>query len=103
MGMQACEYKRVVDAIPYGRKNAVSRVTLAANVGMTDRQVRKCIEAARKDGRFIISANENGGGYYIATDLEEIEAQYKIDRARALAVLSRLKPMRQKLKTEGRL
>ena len=101
--MKPTEYMPVVCHIPTGRKNAISRASLSVRVGMPDRQVRRCIEAARKDGFFIISANENGGGYYIATDLEEIEAQYKIDRARALAVLARLKPMRQRLKTEGRL
>ena len=93
--------RAVVDAIPFGRRNAVSRRMLASRVGMSDRETRACIEAARRDGIFIISTQESGGGYYQATEIEEIEAQYRIDHARALSVLSRLTPMRRYLLERG--
>ena len=85
----------VIDAIPHGRRNAISRRMLAGAVHLSDRHVRACIEAARNDG------DQDAGGYYIATEPEEIRAQYRIDRARALAILKRLKPMRQYLKARG--
>ena len=49
----------------------------------------------------LIISDQDAGGYYIATDPAEIRAQYRIDRARALAILKRLKPMRQYLKARG--
>ena len=96
------DYAAVVNHIPFGRENAVSRRMLAQQTGMTDRQVRRCIEDARRDGVFIISDQERGG-YYQTAQLNEIEYQYRIDRARALAVLARLKPMSQVLREAGRL
>ncbi|MBQ9458309.1 MAG: hypothetical protein IJU66_00065 [Oscillospiraceae bacterium] len=93
------EYVRaVVDVIPYGKRNAISRRMLASRVGMNDRNVRACIEAARRDGHFIISSNE---GYYLATEPEEVERQYRIDHARALSILARLTPMRRYLRAAG--
>ena len=91
----------VVCAIPEGRENAISRADLAAKVGMNDRAVRACIEAARRAGYFIISLQERGGGYYRATKPEEVERQYRIDRARALSILARLTPMRRYLRAAG--
>ena len=99
--MTEAEYMPVVNHIPHGRKNAISRERLASEMKMTDRYVRECIEAARRDGVFIVTAAEHGG-YYIATDIDEIERQYRIDHARALSVLSRLKYMKQALKKAGR-
>ena len=93
------EVRLVVTALGEGRKNATTRAQLAAAVEMGDRRVRACIETARRDGKFIISSNK---GYYIATEPEEIERQYKIDRARALSILSRLTPMRRYLRAAGR-
>ncbi len=91
--------RAVVSQIPHGRQNAIQRHTLASRVGMSDRETRACIEAARRDGVFIIAAPD--GGYYQATDAEEVERQYRIDRARALSILARLKPMREYLRGAG--
>lgn len=94
------DYMVVISMIPFGRENAIPRAELANLARMTDRQVRKCIEAARSDGHYIVASPE--GGYYQTQDINEIEYQYRIDRARALAVLKRLKPMRRELKEAGR-
>ena len=93
------EVMLVVSALEKGRQNAVPRKELSAVVGMADRRVRACIEAARREGVFIVSGDS---GYYIATEVEEVERQYRIDRARALSILKRLTPMRRYLKVAGR-
>lgn len=93
------EVRLVVTTLGEGRKNATPRAQLAATVGMPDRRVRACIEAARRAGTFIISSDS---GYYIATEMEEVERQYRIDRARALSILARLTPMRRYLRAAGR-
>ena len=99
--MNELEYWPVVNLIPFGKQNAISRERLASLSKMNDRQVRRCIEAARRDGIYIIT-NPERGGYYQTAKLDEIEYQYRIDKSRALAVLSRFKIMRQVLKKAGR-
>ena len=93
------DVNRVVAALPYGKKNAISRAELAATVGMTDRRTRRCIELARDEGFFIV--NGDRGGYALEVDLDAVEAQYRVDRARAISVLKRLKHMRQYLVRNG--
>ena len=87
--------------IPEGKANAISREVLATRLGLTDRQVRRMIEEARERGELIVNDGD-GEGYYLASDIGQIERQYRKDRARALAVLKRLKTMRQKLKEAGK-
>ena len=95
------EIELVLNAIPEGKENAISRAQLAATVEMPDRSVRRCIEQARRNGEFILSDPERGG-YYRSDDIGEIEQQYRIDKARALSVLARLKHMKRALKEAGR-
>lgn len=91
----------IVDFIPEGKANAIPRHELARVLGMTDRAVRKAIEEARDKGELICNDGD-GEGYYIACEIEEINRQYRTDRARALAVLKRLKTMRRMLKAAGK-
>ena len=90
----------ILDHIPHGRENAVSREALVASTGLTDRNVRLAIQQARDDGALILN-DCSGNGYYISDDTKELYAQYKRDRARALSVLKRLKTIRRKLKEKG--
>lgn len=96
---QQAHIDAVVAELHHSPSMARSRKWLASATHLTDRTVRSCIEAARTDGIFIVAAPT--GGYYITDDLEIIERQYRIDRARALSVLRRLKPMREHLKENG--
>lgn len=91
----------VLDAIPYGKENAVTRVYLAARTGLPDRQVRKAIEEIRRS--HIILNDQDGKGYYRSWDLDDIERFYRQERARALAVLARMRPMRILLRGGGRI
>lgn len=67
---------------------------------MSDIGMRKAIERARADSLMIVNL-EDGRGYYQTDDLDEIARQYRKDTSRAMAVLSRRKPMREKLKAAG--
>ena len=93
--------ERLANAIPFGRRNAISREALAAKLGMSDRHMRKAIEEARNEG-LIILCECNGRGYYQSDDLNEIHHQYIQDTNRAMAILKRRKTMRQLLKAAGR-
>lgn len=87
--------------IPIGKKNAVTLDILSCENFFTKRAIRKRIEKARDDGVIILNDGD-GKGYYISTDIDEIERQYWKDKSRALSVLKRLKAMRKILKENGR-
>ena len=86
-----------------GKENATNREALSMYLGITDRQVRRLIQIARDDGALILNA-QDGKGYYLAdaSDLDDIERQYRQDTARAMSILKRRKAMRRLLKEAGR-
>ena len=91
----------VLDAIPFGKDRAVTREYLTAKTGLPDRQVRKAIEEIRRS--HIILNDQDGKGYYRSWDMDDIERFYRQERARALAVLYRMRPMRVLLRGGGRI
>lgn len=91
----------ILDLIPHGRENAVSREYLSATLGISDRKMRHMIENARRSGAIILNA-QDGRGYYISDDLDDMEKQYRQDTARAMAILTRRKALRKRLKEAGR-
>lgn len=94
---------KIIELIPVGRENAIRRETLAKELGVSDRIVRRCIEAARNSGAIILN-EQNGKGYYRVgeDDIDAIERQYRQDTARAMSLLKRRKTMRRILKEAGR-
>lgn len=91
----------LASVIPFGRRNAIPRKTLAEKLGISDRQMRKAVEDARNEG-LIILCECNGRGYYQSSDLNEIHCQYIQDTKRAMAILKRRKPMQTLLRQAGR-
>lgn len=61
----------LIDCIPVGKKNAVSRATLCGLTGMTDRTLRENIALLRRDTPII--NGQDGGGYYRPDD-DDIDA-----------------------------
>lgn len=64
----------ILDFIPFGKGNAISREMLVELTGMTDRGIRKAIQVLREDGEIILSSS-HGKGYWRSSDTSEI-AQY---------------------------
>lgn len=91
----------LLQLLPVGRENAVGRRALAARLQIGDRSVRKLIEDLRDQG-ILVCNDQDGRGYYIAASTDEVERQYRIDRARALAVMRRMKTARMLLQAAGR-
>ena len=54
----------IVDYIPKGKDNKISRQRLVLCTGLPDRSVRRLISAARADGHAIVG--DPNGGYYMA-------------------------------------
>ena len=91
---------QIEDYIPYGSDKAITRDELCAVTNMSDRVVRKHIEDARRRGIVIVN-KQNGAGYYQSDDLDDIEAQFRINRARAMAILVQQKHLYNRLKAAG--
>ena len=82
------------------RKHPMTRAELARRMGMSDRTMRKTIQQARMCGYLILN-DQDGRGYYLGSDTRDMERQYRQDTSRALSVLKRRKPLREKLKETG--
>ena len=92
--------EKLAALIPYGRENAISRESLAAALGVSDRKTRRAIEQARADGLIIINS-QDGRGYFQTDSITEMRRQYQQDTARALAIFRRRKPLRKALLDAG--
>ena len=59
---------------------------------VNDRSMRRCIESLRNTvrGCRIVATNESRGGYFIASDLDELSRFLAADHAHAINVLSRI-------------
>ena len=85
------EVKLLKFIIPFGKDAAIDRETLARELGKSDRQARRCVEIARKNGVMIIN---DGKGYYQTNDIRDIARQCKKDEKRVITILQRIKQMR---------
>lgn len=90
------------DMIGVGKKNAVTLLQLQWRTGMTERGVRRQIEELRRRG-LLINNDQDGKGYYYATEMEEVAKQYRQDRNRFLAICMRIKAERMVLREAGLL
>ena len=91
---------QILDLIPIGKKNAVTREQLMEITGQSDRKNRQMIENARAEGE-IICNDQDGKGYYLPETLEEVYRAYKQGHSRAMSILKQQKTMRKVLKDAG--
>ena len=82
----------IVDFIPIGHKNAISRKELCRRTGLTDRKVREQISKARETT--CICNMSDGAGYYIPEQLAEITDYINQESARARSIFKALKGAR---------
>ena len=66
----------LLEQIGVGKENAVTLLQLQWRTGEKERAIRREIQQLREDGHLIIN-DQDGKGYYIATDLDEVERMYK--------------------------
>jgi hypothetical protein len=85
----------ILDYIPKGKDNAITRAELTARTGLNDRVVRELISQARRDT--VIINLSNGNGYYIPTDRAEIERYVRQETARLKSIGWSLKAARRSL------
>lgn len=95
----------IIEYIPEGFENAISRKSLCNITGLNDRAVRMLIEEARR--YTIIISNNDGSGYWIypekPTEQEKqlLNRYVKQQESRAKSIFYALYPARKLLKGGG--
>lgn len=87
----------LMSILKHGEENAISRRNLCIKMDMPDRKMRAVIEKARDEGCLIMN-KQDGKGYYLPSNIEDVRKQYVQDKNRALSILKRQKHMRRILK-----
>jgi biotin operon repressor len=72
---------RVLDALPWGRPNAITYAELAARTGLSRRQCEAAVEALRAGGASVCSGST---GLWLTADPEECLEHYQRLRGRYL-------------------
>ena len=85
----------IVDYIPQGKENKISRESLAICTGLPDRSVRRLISAARADGHAIVG--DPNGGYYMT----ETEADVSLLLAELASRMGKLAQCYNAVKEKG--
>ena len=65
---------QLIDAIPQGRENAVTRAELLALTGLSDRGLRRELHDLRLSGELICSSTTPPGGFWRPDDEGELRA-----------------------------
>ena len=92
----------VKDLIGVGKNKATTLLQLQWWTELPERAIRKEIQRLRNEG-YLINNDQDGKGYYYATELDEIQRQYRQDRNRFLAIAKRIKTERRVLRDAGLL
>lgn len=88
--------KTLIELIPYGRENAISRKRLCEITGLKDRKLRD--EIARLRRHHVIINDQDGRGYYRTDDKDEIARFVKQEEARLRSIGWSLRAARKMLK-----
>lgn len=89
----------ILDYIPKGKENAISRAKLRYLTGLTDSKMRTLIREARHETPIINL--QDGKGYYVPTEIEEVDRFIAQEEKRAKSIFANLrsaKEYRKKIK-----
>lgn len=80
----------IVDYIPFGRENAVTRAQLRSRTGIDDRTIRDMIAAARRDT--VILNMQDGKGYFrpLPEEINYVKAHERQESARIMSQIKGL-------------
>ncbi len=88
----------IVNIIPFGKDNAISRTALCHITGLSDRAVRDAIADARNE--HVILSVRDGKGYFRPTEEEkkDVEIWLKIEASRANSINKAMETARKMVK-----
>lgn len=85
----------IIDLIPFGHENAVSRERLCNRSGLSDREVRRAIGELNEDGNVILNRGEGYFRYDAETDRYYLEHYLAIEKGRIRTLNRKLRKMRK--------
>ena len=88
----------IVDYIPFGRKNAITRTRLRIVTGLNDRQIREQISQARRDT--VILNMQDGKGYFgpLPEEINYVKAHERQESARIMSQIEGLEVERRMIR-----
>ncbi len=88
----------IVDYIPFGRENAVTRAQLRSRTGIDDRTIRDMIAAARRDT--VILNMQDGKGYFrpLPEEINYVKAHERQESARIMSQIKGLEVERRMIR-----
>ena len=91
----------ILNHIPIGRKNAISRRQLSISTGLSDRVLREQISQLRRD--YVILNTQDGKGYYRPSpeDKAQVERWTAQETRRAKSIFWSMRGAKIYLKGEG--
>ena len=91
----------IVNYIPIGRDNAISRQELCIKTGLSDRKVRNMIKMARRN--IVILNIQDGSGYFLpgVDDTALVRKYLKQEERRAKSIFWALKSARKYIEEIG--
>lgn len=89
---------KIVNLIPFGKENAITRTALCNITGLVDREVRRKIAEERRD--HVILSVDGGKGYFrpTAEERKDVEIWLKRETARAKSTFGGMKAARAMVK-----
>ncbi|WP_448902707.1 hypothetical protein [Eubacterium sp.] len=88
----------IVDYIPFGRENAVTRAQLRSRTGIDDRTIRDMIADARRDT--VILNMQDGKGYFrpLPEEINYVKAHERQESARIMSQIKGLEVERRMIR-----
>lgn len=84
----------IIEYIPKGKANAVSRNYLKTVTGMTDRHIRMAIQAFNESGEGIIAC-EAGKGYFVPETRSEAESYIRYSQSYLISLARKDRSMKR--------
>ena len=92
----------ILNLIPQGKANAISRTELRYITKLNDRVMRELIEQERRKGAIILNLQDGRGYFRPAPDeMDDVLRQYKQNDRRAMSILVQQKHLKRVLKEAG--
>ena len=85
----------IIDMIPFGHENAISRERLCYRSGLSDREIRRAIGQLNQDGFVILNRGEGYFQYDAETDRYYLQHYLEIERGRIRTLNRKLRKMRK--------
>ena len=85
----------IIDLIPFGHENAISRERLCYRTGLGDREIRRAIGELNQDGHVILNRGEGYFQYDAETDRYYLQNYLEIERGRIRTLNRKLRKMRK--------